>query len=223
MTRSPHRPSADWPTEFRRVIGCQRCTKATDRHLLRDSAENVPQPGFVGSRYGEARVLLAGQNPGSPKSPQASEDKKYTALLRRLRDDPSAENGLALRDMMRGFMPRWPVWRYFPHAECGLELEDIAYCNVIRCRTVDNRSPSDSLARTCVEEHFRRWLQFLQPRVVVFIGKLAWEQGGGAVGDIPTTYVNRQRSLSRVDRDANLKEVVRTVREALRTSGVEDR
>jgi hypothetical protein len=73
----------DWPREFAIVISCTRCSDATDRRLLRDAMENVPQPGFIGDNYWRCRVLLVAQNPGTAKSRQAlKEDMPHTAALR---------------------------------------------------------------------------------------------------------------------------------------------
>ena len=203
-----------WHTEFARVVACTKCTTATDRNLLRDVAENVPQPGYVGAGYLKARVLLVGQNPGTPKAREAK-DRPYTAALRVLRDEPTQERYSELAIVLRKFIPQWPVTtNYFPLAECKLSLEDIAYCNVIRCRTANDERPTQYLAGQCVGEHFVRWLGHLAPNVVVFIGKWAWEQGRGSVASlgIPCSYMNRQRSLSAADRSANRAEVTALVR-----------
>ena len=203
-----------WHTEFARVVACTKCTEATDRNLLRDAAENVPQPGYVGAGYWKARVLLVGQNPGTPKAREAK-DRPYTAALRVLRDEPTPERYSELVMVLREFIPRWPITNnYFPLAECDLSLEDIAYCNVIRCRTADDKKPTDDLAGQCVKEHFVRWLRNLAPNVVVFIGKWACEQGRREVAslNIPCSYMNRQRSLSSADRSANRAEVTALVR-----------
>jgi hypothetical protein len=202
--------------EFKRVIACDHCTSATDKNLLRDDGENVPQPGYIGSRYRKSRVLLVGQNPGAPKSLAEPEDRLYTAALRALRDEPTEQRYKELSAVLRTFIPQWHVHNnYFPLAESGLTLEDIAYCNAVRCRTLSNAAPNDKLARKCIDSHFVRWLDLLSPKVVVFVGKWAWRQGRTAVGDkdIPCAFMNRQRSLSEEERLANRAEVVALVRQ----------
>lgn len=114
------------------------------------------------------------------------------------------------------FVPDWPVsGNYFPLAECGLHLNDIAYFNVVRCRTVNNSVPSANLVRNCLE-HFDRWLDLLQPRVVVFIGKWAHDIAAEKAirRGIPVTFMNRMRSLSAGERNANRQSVVDLVRRA---------
>jgi hypothetical protein len=112
------------------------------------------------------------------------------------------------------FIPKWPVHgNYFPLAECALSLEDIAYFNAVRCRTLGNAPPAPKLAENC-KPHLARWLELLAPQVVVFIGKWAAEQGGDQVRrcGIPFAYMNRQRSLSTAGRAENRNEVIALVR-----------
>lgn len=206
---------AEWQhSEFARVVACKRCTLETAPNLLRDDNENVPQPGYIGPQYRKARVLLVGQNPGTPKS-LAIPDRPYTAALRLLRDEPTPQRYRELDAVIRKFIPQWPVHRnHFPLCESGLLLEDIAYCNIVRCRTVIDSKPGKVLSARCICEHFIRWLNLLEPNVVVFVGKWAWEQGRSAVQakGIPCAYMNRQRSLSPTERKKNRDSVVALVR-----------
>lgn len=203
-----------WPKEFAAVIACERCSGSTDRRLLRDSLENVPQPGFIGDNYWSRRVLLIGQNPGTPKSRRSEADRPYTAALRALRGNPTEGSYQHLRGVLKGIIPQWPVGNYFSLAECGLTLEDIAYCNVVRCRTVRDASPSERTALTCSQSHLARWVFLLAPLVVVFIGRWAFERGHTVVdrSGIPCDYMNRQRSFSSEARRKNRDRVSALVR-----------
>lgn len=199
--------------EFAKVIACERCSLETCANLLRDQGENVAQPGYIGSNYSKSRVLLVGQNPGTPKSREVL-DRPYTAALRALRDEPSHQTYSELCRVLRNFIPHWPVTNnYFPLSESGLTLDEIAYCNIIRCRTESDKKPNRKLAQACIEEHFEHWLNFLQPAVVIFIGKWASEYGQIAVRSrgIPFAHMNRQRNLSSSERFANRSEVVALV------------
>jgi hypothetical protein len=71
------------------------------------------------------------------------------------------------------------------------------------------------MTTTCVR-HFGRWLELLQPCVVVFIGKWAHDRGMQEVQSrgIPFAFINRQRSLSTEDRTRNRKRVVETIKNA---------
>jgi|SRR5579884_2631469 len=210
----------DWPSEFARIIRCEACTNAMDPNLLRDNLENVPQPGYIGQRYRESGVLLVGQNPGTPKS-LAPIDPPYTRALRALRDESTPERYVELLQVMRGVIPQWPIHgSYFPLAECDLALDDIAYLNVVRCRTTKDRAPGRTLVRQCTAIHFDRWFKLLAPRVVVFIGKWAYERASGHAkgAGVPCAFINRERSLSSQERRANRAEVIALVRKYRGTS-----
>ena len=203
-----------WPAEFARIISCGACSRATDAHVLRDENENVPQPGYVGASYWKRRVALVGQNPGTPKTLEL-QDRPYTAALRGLRDTPDEAHYRELQSVLQAFIPQWPVHgNYFPLTECGLSLQEIAYFNVVRCRTDGDAKPGVHTVHTCLQVHFGRWLDILTPRVVVFIGKWAADRASHEVvrRGIPFAFMNRQRSLSSLERDQNRQAVVRLVR-----------
>jgi hypothetical protein len=126
------------------------CWASDARALLRDEGENIPQPGYVGIRYWTKRVLLVGQNPAVPPERLAAEDRPYTNALRTVRNAPTPESYDQLHSILRDFIPRWPVHgSYFPLTECGLDLDEIAYCDLVRCRTVSNRTPPAQVATAC--------------------------------------------------------------------------
>ena len=205
----------NWHIEFARIINCAGCSVTIDHNLLRDSDENIPQPGYIGTNYDTTRVLLVGQNPGTPKS-LAEKDRPYTAALRALRDEPTPTRYLRLTEVLDKFIPEWPVHgKYFPLSECGLSLQDIAYCNIVRCRTRGDKAPNIKMTEKCANNHFSRWLRILSPRVVVFIGKWASARGASTISatNIPHTFINRQRSLSTAERVANRAAVVSLVRQ----------
>jgi uracil-DNA glycosylase len=206
--------TVDWPAEFARVVSCTACSGTHNPQLLRDEHENVPQPGYIGEGYWRRRVLLVGQNPGTPKTLEA-EDRPYTQALRQLRDSPNHDSYEKLVAELVAFIPQWPVHgNYFPLAETGLSLEDIAYFNVVRCRTSRDAKPGSTMIGNCIDLHFGRWLDQLVPKVVVFIGKWAADQAGSEVArrGIPFAFMNRQRSLSSEERALNRLSVVKLVR-----------
>lgn len=200
--------------EFANIVSCERCTVATSPKLLRDSLENVPQPGFVGSNYPKKRVVLAGQNPGICPPRFTERDAVYTAALRAVRDECNADNMKKLNSVLAQFVPEWPVHgNYFPLVDCGLTLNDIAYFNVVRCRTQKNSAPGKLVINNCLH-HFKHWLDVLQPKVVVFIGKWAFDKAGHFPNQlgIPCDFMNRERSLSSAEREENRKRIVAMVR-----------
>lgn len=205
--------NVDWAAEFARVISCTACTSIHCPKLLRDASENVPQPGYIGPNFCNRRVLLVGQNPGTPKRLDA-EDMPYTSALRTLRDCPTDETFESLCVLLDSFIPRWPVHNnYFPLEESGLGLKDIAYLNVVRCRTFRDTKPNVVQISNCLNLHFGRWLDYLMPKVVVFIGKWAADQAANVVSSrgIPYAFMNRQRSLSSESRLVNRQSVIKLV------------
>jgi uracil-DNA glycosylase len=105
-------------------------------------------------------------------------------------------------------------------------LEDIAYVNLVRCRTKKPEDPkkkmpppNDRIADACRCTHFEPWLDLLKPKCVVFVGLWACRQGGRTcdVRGIPKVAINRSKGLLGKDRDANRVEVVNFVRQHLRS------
>lgn len=207
----------DDASHFARVIACESCSPGIHKKLQRDEFENVPQPGYIGLRYAHTRVVLAGQNPGVCPPSMSSADAIYTRALRAVRDDPNATTMRALSAALRNFIPTWPVHgKYFPLAECGLTLDDIAYFNVVRCRTVGNAVPGRAVVSNCAA-HFATWLDWLRPRLLIFIGKFSHDAAAhlATARGIPVAYMNRRRSLSGAERAANREAVVQAIRSAL--------
>lgn len=208
----------DWASEFAKVIACAKCSRTTDPNMMRDDHENVPQPGYVGASYSEMRLLLVGQNPWLPNSSLVTSDRVYTAALRFLRDFPSQRNYAALAAILDQVIPSWPVQnRTFPLDECGVSLDQIAYLNIVRCRTGET-APREITATTCVAVHFERWLEHLNPSCVVFIGLWARDHGRLSLArrGIPFATIDRNRFLTREQRAANRAQVAAFVRATLR-------
>ena len=199
---------------FSDVVSCKRCNEMTSTKLLRDEYENVPQPGYVGSNYEQCRVLLVGQNPGVAPERMLARDKVYTKALRRLASERTTESYNDFYNVVVDFVPEWPVNRnYFPLDECGLTLADIAYCNVVRCRTNNNAAPSNALISNCKSAHFQSFIEAIQPKVVVFIGKWAHDNAAHLLPkNVPCSFMNRMRSLSSSERQNNRNEVVALVK-----------
>lgn len=196
--------------EFARVIGCRACASSAGPMVLRDDTFNLPQPGYVGPRYAACRLLLVGQNPGVSPVRFDEQDREYASALVHVRDGPSPESLGRLQEVLGRIIPTWPVHgNYFPLAECGLTLADIAYVNAVRCRTPGNRAPSSGVSAMCISRHFARWLDMLGPKAVVCIGKWAYDRVAELLAQhgIPCDFVNRQRSLPGRDRTANRAQI----------------
>ena len=201
------------PNEFAQIMHCKKCTLATSKKLLRDQLENIPQPGFIGQNYNRKRIVLAGQNPGVCPPAYAKIDSKYTSALRAVRDTPNQETMGSLYRVLLHTVPGWKVGDYFPLNECRLSLEEIAYFNIVRCRTMKNSIPGQFVVRNCLT-HFENWLLMLRPSVVIFIGKWAFDKAGHIPKqhNIPCDFMNRERSLSTAARKENRHRVETLVR-----------
>ena len=77
-----------------------------------------------------------------------------------------------------------------------------------------NAPPSSRMAAERGDNHFGRWLDLLEPRAVVFIGKWAHDHGGRYARErhIPCDFMNRERSLSSSARMENRNRVVGFIR-----------
>lgn len=203
----------DIPNEFEKIMRCGKCTLATSKKLLRDQFEDIPQPGFIGKNYNQKRIVLAGQNPGVCPPAYAKIDSVYTSALRAVRDSPNQETMSSLYRILLNTVPGWKVGEYFPLNECRLSLENIAYFNVVRCRTQKNSMPGKFVARNCLT-HFENWLLMLKPSAVIFIGKWAFDNAGHIPKQhgIPCDFMNRERSLSNAAREENRQRVATLVR-----------
>jgi hypothetical protein len=185
--------------------------------MLRDVHDNVPQPGYVGKKYISKRVLLVGQNPGVGNSASEARSQAYLQTLREIRDTPSLKVFSELQEILANLIPTWPVHgNYFPLEQAGLKLDEIAHINLVRCRTCSNGKPTTGMISNC-SVHFDKWVKELNPKVVIFVGKWASDNGWQLVNkyNIPNMFVNRMRSLSGAARQQNLNDVARFVREQI--------
>ena len=96
--------------EFSRVISCDYCARNNYPKLLRDDSLNLPQPGYIGSNYENTRVLLVGQNPGSPSDPSAH-DREFTEAQMALRDKADVRSLTRHKSVLDRIMPKWAVVR----------------------------------------------------------------------------------------------------------------
>lgn len=207
-------------SHFRDVINCSMCNETLCNNLRRDDTENIPQPGFVGHNYADNRILFVGINPKfDPTEVRATKDRQYTGALRTLAATREAGAYQALYREQMSFMPNWPVFRNIPLTECGLNLEDIAYTNAVSCRTSGDKDPSKIVRSNC-SSLFKRTLELLDPRVVVFVGVKAesWVSHIVESHGIPYATVNRARHMNKQQRSENRFQVAEVVRKALGTS-----
>lgn len=198
-----------------RVLRCTACESSHRTGVLRDTSENIPQPGYVGKNYTYSRVVFVGQNPAICPDRLRHEVAPYMVALHTLRDSPSAQALAEFRSTMEEFSPSWALFqRYLPLSDCGLQLDQIAYFNVVRCRTFRNASPRIVTTRMCIKNHFQGWLRILRPNCVIFLGKWGHDEAGHVPQKlgICTDFLDRSRSLSRAVRASNRQRIIELVK-----------
>lgn len=196
------------------VVRCDACVRAGDYKILRDDRDNLPQPGYVGPRYEDSRVLLIGQNPGVASGNAAHDplEREYVLRLRAV-GGGDATAIARLNEHQRAYMEaRWTIYKQCLGpllAQSGLTLADVAYLNAVRCRTHANATPSKLMATNCDRLQFEAWLRALRPRAAVCIGVAVAGMAGRALDaqGVPTAVISRERSLSGEERRAQLEQV----------------
>lgn len=146
-----------------------------------------------------------------------SRDLPYTAALRALRDRPEEAAYVESSRATGTFMREWSIFqRQVRLDDLGLAREEVAYLNVVRCRTRSDRAPSRRMLATCTDRHLARWLALLAPRAVVFLGEWARKHAARLFeAHLPYATINRSRSRTKNEREAD-RVAVRTLVETTR-------
>jgi putative transcriptional regulator len=201
--------------EYKTIMSCDLCIRQADTVILRNN-DNIPQPGHIGNRHEQHRVLLIPQNPGYAKPQRTIQHQRYAEAEKIFLSKPTQDNMENLQSLLEQAMPYWTIYAQVVSpllTRCDLTLADIAYFNAVRCPTINNSTPSTIMVANC-KFHLDHWLEWLQPEAVVCIGKKVYRDVRPILTryNIPHTYINRDRSLSGVERMKNMDEVARFVR-----------
>lgn len=199
---------------FASVINCRACSicQTISRGMM-----DLPQPGHIGMRY--RGILLVGRNPCvDPTGRWKAQDSIYFKNMSELGQRPDESAYSRLEGFLVEYIKTWPICtRYFPLKECGLELDDIAYVNLVRCRTVGDKTPQKKMTANCINNHFLPWVEKLKPNIIVFVGKWAADRVKNIeiIKNIDCCVINRKRSLNGAQRAINRSEIVNKVRSIL--------
>jgi hypothetical protein len=140
--------------------------------------DRLPQPGFVGSRYKPQGTLILGQNPGNDAigKGESTADLHQYEILRRLRDAVDTEAAVAASQALMAalgltVMPTWLIVQNVVRpllAALHLVLDDIAYINLVKFRTLDSSFPSRIYDRSWAETS--KQICLLEPSVIIALG-----------------------------------------------------
>jgi hypothetical protein len=143
----------------------------------RNYGDEIPQPGFVGTKYREGGILFLAMNPaGGTKDGLGDSDQKQYEKLLCLRD-ASNENALrAFNELMDHLLPFMETWKIILNYvnpllnKGGLTIKDVAYVNLMKWRTLKGAN-LNRLYDISWEAHTHDQLNMLNPGVIIAISK----------------------------------------------------
>ena len=172
---------------FASIFKCPCYAQCRTRFEALDG-EFQPQPGFIGKRYFEAkcRVVIVAQNPGHASISSHTPDEQHMyALWQSVANTQGAADFDTTMDFIGGFMKTWPIiQRARLQENYSVALEDIAYLNVLKCKTKENQRPSNEIYQTCLEQTTRKQLQALAPHYLLCFGKDTYTQIAPLAGQL---------------------------------------
>lgn len=147
-----------------------------------------PSPFFVGEKY-ESNVLFIAQNPGwhhyhyELKKPnriyKEFDDKDYINIQKGLEKECSSELSVNyFKSLMQSIL--WElrvdrIWRGLIKSGIKSELKNIAFTNLVKCSTKNNKRPSAKMLRNC-KTWIEQEINALKPTYIIFIGKFAYDE-----------------------------------------------
>lgn len=149
--------------------------------------------GFVGKNFrsGES-IIIFGINPGGGgNAKQHPDDKVFYPLLRDFKSadrDSVADKFEKINAAFASIVQKWNLWRILaPTLEAaGLDIDSIAYMNVVPYRTREDKTPPVLARKTSWSSIVAPTLVLLRPRAIIALGKKA----GAVVKPLLTESVN---------------------------------
>lgn len=137
--------------------------------------DEIPQPGFVGTRYRAGGVFFLGKNPGKGAQRRSREDALQFEAFRRLREAERPDLRPRFEDLMQllaqQVMPTWYVVQNYVApvlSKAGAGLDDIAYLNLLKWRS---EVATPLVFDISWESHTGEQYTMLRPALVVAIGR----------------------------------------------------
>jgi hypothetical protein len=148
-----------------------------NRSTLIAQDDLLPQFGYVGSRYAEARVLLLGINPGNgPADKRTRGDEIAMPALQRFVQYGSAASFLASQHAYQKVCESWPMWRRHCSEVIGaglLSMSEVSYSNCLPWRTASESGFTEAVAERAAKLYAYPLIDELEPQVVIAMGKRA--------------------------------------------------
>jgi hypothetical protein len=178
-----------------------------------------PPAEYLGSRY--KRVVIMGGNPGMPANVEWNQ-KGREAVVNYLKS-PTPVNAQNVNDTIKGFIPNFGVVKRgnLAYERWGLEMEDFAYINAFKCRTIDNANTfrHPDVLSVCLNEYMIPQMKLLKPKLVIYlwkghydaIKKMGLNPGFGG----ESCYRSGKRDQSAAEREAGHRSIRNAVRRVI--------
>ena len=166
----------DFPDLFLKILECKSIEDCNTQFSEKNPGF-LPQPGFIGFRYSKKRILFLAQNPGyaSASVHFPGEDKMWQ-LFQQFQNSHSQSDYEDIMEHLYNFMRTWPIIQKLKLKErFNLELQDIAYFNVLKCKCNKGENISKNFYRHCLNTTTQVQLEFLKPKVIICLGKAPYE------------------------------------------------
>jgi hypothetical protein len=143
---------------------------------LDNSAISTPQPGYIGRKYSNQNgLVIIGANPGIPNvSPFIQKDPIYIQHIQNFARNKDYDQFLQYLDYTDDYMKSWRNNLTNAHFRelLGYNIEEIAYINLVKCRSIQVGSNTiqtlgNTVTRRCFNLHTIRQLNLLKPRWII--------------------------------------------------------
>lgn len=200
-------------------------TRYREMMATRPTIAREPWLGMIGPRYKRGGVALIGINGGLGDSQHRlmmsdGPDILLAQATQSLRENPTLKSLNAYFEASIKDVRAWGAdSRFFSETICGsldrlrVQIEDVAYANVIPFRTSDAGALSarkfDVIWEISCREFLNPWLKVISPSLVIWLGKTAFDKSRQYLIDLPVSVVvSRRRDLRLDEKFAELDKYV---------------
>lgn len=189
-------------------------TEASIRPINLPEDTDTMFAGYVGTRYEPGKgVLLLAINPGGggdAYTARIPEDEVFYPLLLAFKSSDSGvrEAFERVNTSFARIVQSWNLWRILgPTLDAaGLQLDEVAYMNVVPYRTRENKTPPASARRVGWERIVAPTIELLDPKALISLGKKA-----GSVVDSLCLDDRKRYCVPRTIGDAYISDDARSV------------